>query len=39
MNNNVSWKIYTIDGHTYFSYFTYFNNHHANVVPTEPILY
>jgi len=31
--NNVSWKIYTVDGHTYFSYFTYFNNHHANVVP------
>jgi len=31
--NNVSWKIYTVDGHTYFSYFTYFNAHHANVVP------
>ncbi len=31
--NNVSWKIYTVDGHTYFSYFTYFNTHHANVVP------
>jgi phospholipase C len=31
--NHVSWKIYTVDGHTYFSYFTYFNNHHANVVP------
>jgi len=31
--NHVSWKIYTVDGHTYFSYFTYFNAHHANVVP------
>jgi len=31
--NNVSWKIYTVDGHTYFSYFTYFNTHHANVFP------
>ncbi len=31
--NHVTWKIYTVDGHTYFSYFTYFNNHHANVVP------
>ena len=31
--NNVSWKIYTVDGHTYFSFFGYFNNHHANVVP------
>ena len=32
-NNNISWKIYTTDGHTYFSYFIYFNAHHANVVP------
>jgi phospholipase C len=32
-NNHISWKIYTTDGHTYFSYFTYFNAHHANVVP------
>lgn len=32
-NNHVSWKIYTTDGHTYFSYFAYFNAHHANVVP------
>jgi phospholipase C len=31
--NHISWKIYTTDGHTYFSYFTYFNAHHANVVP------
>lgn len=31
--NNISWKIYTTDGHTYFSYFAYFNAHHANVVP------
>jgi len=31
--NHTSWKIYTTDGHTYFSYFTYFNAHHANVVP------
>ncbi|HET9282892.1 MAG TPA: alkaline phosphatase family protein [Candidatus Angelobacter sp.] len=31
--NHISWKIYTVDGHTYFSYFTYFNAHHANVVP------
>src|SRR5215472_6193001 len=31
--NNVSWKIYTVDGHTYFSYFTYFNTHHTNVFP------
>ena len=31
--NKISWKIYTVDGHTYFSYFTYFNAHHANVVP------
>ena len=32
-NNHISWKIYTTDGHTYFSYFSYFNAHHANVVP------
>jgi phospholipase C len=32
-NNKISWKIYTTDGHTYFSYFAYFNAHHANVVP------
>lgn len=32
-NNHISWKIYTTDGHTYFSYFTYFNAHHTNVVP------
>lgn len=32
-NNHISWKIYTTDGHTYFSYFGYFNAHHANVVP------
>jgi phospholipase C len=31
--NHISWKIYTTDGHTYFSYFAYFNAHHANVVP------
>jgi phospholipase C len=32
-DNHISWKIYTTDGHTYFSFFTYFNAHHANVVP------
>ena len=32
-NNHISLKIYTTDGHTYFSYFAYFNAHHANVVP------
>jgi len=32
-NNHISWKIYTTDSHTYFSYFTYFNAHHTNVVP------
>ena len=31
--NNITWKIYTVDGHTYFSYFTYFNTHKTNVVP------
>ena len=34
-NNHISWKIYTTDTHTYFSYFTYFNGHHANVVPVS----
>lgn len=33
--NHISWKIYTTDKNTYFSYFGYFNAHHANVVPVS----
>ncbi|MGH9565385.1 MAG: alkaline phosphatase family protein [Candidatus Angelobacter sp.] len=29
----ISWKIYLAGKQTYFSFFGYFNNHHANVVP------
>ncbi len=30
---NISWKIYEGGKNTYFSFFTYFNTHKANVVP------
>jgi phospholipase C len=29
----ITWKIYTASNNTYFSFFSYFNNHHTNVVP------
>jgi phospholipase C len=31
--NHITWKIYTTDGNTYFSYFAYANAHKTNVVP------
>ena len=38
-NNHISWKIYTTDGHTYFSYFSLLQRSPRECGSAEPILY